>query len=479
MKKLHLLPWLGLMVLLVVAFVPSLTDFNTSDFSTTGNKVRFNPGMTNYWTSLGGGTGIATNNGTGLGNTFTNATLWNGTNQGNAFTSPGSGVNSEQFGLSANASGTSATALGYLAAATNIDSTALGKSSIAGESATAVGSQAKATDQGATAIGLRSTARAPLSVAIGGLSVVAPTHTQSMAFGYTAATTTNNQIMLGTATETVVCPGILQAPFITGLSSNSFFGLFNANGVLFMEATNNAFWLTNAGAAIARLDRLSVSGNETNTSFGAGVVHSDANGKKSSSAVVESDLTLSANTTANVTTSQHGFAPVLPNDATKYLDGTGAYSVPAGGSTPWVRQILMWNSGGSVVLNNTTTYGALAGGSTWSGSGGFGSEAISATVGPVGGYLSNFTVFIAASTVPSLTTNIVFTVQTNAPQANSPTCVASPLVCTLFGGGSRFTNDTVHSATSLPNGGTFDVKVVTTNNVTTAAYSWTVEWWHQ
>jgi hypothetical protein len=36
-------------------------------------------------------------------------------------------------------------------------------------------------------------------------------------------------------------------------------------------------------------------------------------------------------TTRNVSTSAHGLTPKLPNDATKYLDGTGAYSVPAGG----------------------------------------------------------------------------------------------------------------------------------------------------
>ena len=44
----------------------------------------------------------------------------------------------------------------------------------------------------------------------------------------------------------------------------------------------------------------------------------------------EAGLTLSDNTTGNVSTSKHGFAPKSPNDATKYLDGTGAYSTPAG-----------------------------------------------------------------------------------------------------------------------------------------------------
>jgi hypothetical protein len=46
--------------------------------------------------------------------------------------------------------------------------------------------------------------------------------------------------------------------------------------------------------------------------------------------VVESEITLVDNTTNNVSTTKHGFAPKAPNDAAQYLDGTGAYSVPAG-----------------------------------------------------------------------------------------------------------------------------------------------------
>ena len=46
-------------------------------------------------------------------------------------------------------------------------------------------------------------------------------------------------------------------------------------------------------------------------------------------------------TTRNVSTSAHGLAPKLPNDATKYLDGSGAYSVPPGsGSTPTLASTL-------------------------------------------------------------------------------------------------------------------------------------------
>lgn len=47
--------------------------------------------------------------------------------------------------------------------------------------------------------------------------------------------------------------------------------------------------------------------------------------------VTEVDITLANNATNNVSITKHGFTPILPNDATKYLDGTGAWSVPAGG----------------------------------------------------------------------------------------------------------------------------------------------------
>lgn len=66
------------------------------------------------------------------------------------------------------------------------------------------------------------------------------------------------------------------------------------------------------------------SGATARTSLGLGSLATQ-------SSVTESDISLSDVTTDNVSTTKHGFAPKLPNDATTYLDGTGAYSVPAGG----------------------------------------------------------------------------------------------------------------------------------------------------
>lgn len=44
--------------------------------------------------------------------------------------------------------------------------------------------------------------------------------------------------------------------------------------------------------------------------------------------VTEAKQTLADNTTNDVSTSAHGYAPKAPDDATQYLDGTGNYSVP-------------------------------------------------------------------------------------------------------------------------------------------------------
>jgi hypothetical protein len=52
------------------------------------------------------------------------------------------------------------------------------------------------------------------------------------------------------------------------------------------------------------------------------------NGNITSGVLTGAELQLNDVTTNNVSTTAHGFAPKLPNDATKYLDGTGNYSVP-------------------------------------------------------------------------------------------------------------------------------------------------------
>jgi len=49
-------------------------------------------------------------------------------------------------------------------------------------------------------------------------------------------------------------------------------------------------------------------------------------------AIAEAALTLSDNTTADVSTAKHGFTPKAPNDTTKFLRGDASYAVPDHGS---------------------------------------------------------------------------------------------------------------------------------------------------
>jgi len=66
------------------------------------------------------------------------------------------------------------------------------------------------------------------------------------------------------------------------------------------------------------------------------------------SSMAESLLTTTDITTNNVSTTKHGFAPKAPNDATKYLDGTGAYSTPAAGTA-------YGSLGSTAITSNFTT----------------------------------------------------------------------------------------------------------------------------
>lgn len=60
--------------------------------------------------------------------------------------------------------------------------------------------------------------------------------------------------------------------------------------------------------------------------------------------VVEGDLSLTDITTNNASTSKHGFVPKLPNDATKFYDGTGNYSTI---SAPAVTDVQTFNANGT------------------------------------------------------------------------------------------------------------------------------------
>jgi len=86
--------------------------------------------------------------------------------------------------------------------------------------------------------------------------------------------------------------------------------------------TNHGVLLGQGAAAV-----VATAVGATNTTL-----HGNTGADPTYSAVVEADITLANNATNDVSITKHGFAPIAPNDATKFLDGTGVFSVPAGGT---------------------------------------------------------------------------------------------------------------------------------------------------
>jgi trimeric autotransporter adhesin len=231
--------------------------------------------------TLRAGGAVALTNGFARAITNINPVTSNLVNYGQAIRSEGSGGNSLQVGSNATASGAlsmavgngavasaaNATALGVGSTATNTDATAIGSAAIAGEYGVAAGSGALATGTKATAIGWSanspgnfstaigngSGANEDYAIAIGGGLVDAPNgiaignnaeagagtigsmaigigafagYSNSLALGpqdhagNAVATTTTNQLRLGTANHTVSIPGQL---LVSGTQSNTTF----------------------------------------------------------------------------------------------------------------------------------------------------------------------------------------------------------------------------------------------------------------
>lgn len=196
----------------------------------------------------------------------------NSINYGSAFRSPGSGANSLQLGSNALATGVravamgtmsvaagedgvaigtgatnmtnfgtvvgnlafgngqGATAIGYNTIASNIG-TAVGAVALAGTNATALGAGATAVGLTAVAVGDTASANAYAAIAVGASSTASKvhamalgqaaqaTHSNSVAFGPLAhdgtgvATTTTNQVRIGTGAHVVSIPGFVQGVF--------------------------------------------------------------------------------------------------------------------------------------------------------------------------------------------------------------------------------------------------------------------------
>jgi len=60
------------------------------------------------------------------------------------------------------------------------------------------------------------------------------------------------------------------------------------------------------------------------------VLHGNASGAASWGSVVEADLSLTNNTTGNVSITAHGFVPIAPNNTTQFLRGDATWATPPG-----------------------------------------------------------------------------------------------------------------------------------------------------
>ncbi len=137
-------------------------------------------------------------------------TLSNGVNYGTAFSSPGAGAFSQQFGGASAAAGDNSTALGVGTFANGDDSVAFGSGAVAdGDSTVAIGSGAFTVELRGVAIGRSAAADKDGGVAIGNNAEAA--FTNSVALGTGAISTRENQIFLGSDSDTEVnTPGYLK-----------------------------------------------------------------------------------------------------------------------------------------------------------------------------------------------------------------------------------------------------------------------------
>lgn len=202
---------------------PALTNFLNlgPDFQYVDGPKQFNLisgnflGLTNgtldtvtITNAIISGTVITLTGGLWTGPILVSPIFTNAINYGNAFSSPGTGANSQQFGLGAEATGSSGTALGQSALARADVSTALGVEAYVATNAyagIAIGSKSSAMGGRSMAIGSSAEAYETNGIAFGRSAT--SIHTNSYALGTDVTTTAADQIRLGNSGHTLSLPG--------------------------------------------------------------------------------------------------------------------------------------------------------------------------------------------------------------------------------------------------------------------------------
>lgn len=147
------------------------------------------------------------------------------------------------------------------------------------------------------------------------MSVVADIHLIGLAAARPAASAANNGYYY---TETDTAGGTT----------------FRSNGTTWVQIAAGASGATAPGGADKNVqynNAAAFGGVGNNATATNKFLRQVSSGTPSMEQVADADLATTDITTNNVSITKHGFAPKASNDATEYLDGTGDWSVPAGG----------------------------------------------------------------------------------------------------------------------------------------------------
>ncbi len=119
-------------------------------------------------------------------------------------------------------------------------------------------------------------------------------------------------------------------------------------GILLVDRNSGKLWQKRTPHTVATgwVD-VAAGGGGASVPTGTGFVHVTTGAQDAAARTVsESDITTTDITTGNASTTKHGFSPKLPNDVTLFYNGTGGFTVPAGGSggaatnlSPWTTDI--------------------------------------------------------------------------------------------------------------------------------------------
>jgi hypothetical protein len=190
----------------------------------------------------------------------------------------------------------------------------------------------------------------PLALVVGASTIVGRKSTGDIV----ALTATETRTILNVADGATANTKATGAEVDTGTDDAKFVTSKAMEDSDYIKSTGNAATATNIA---------------NNTGTTTTVLHGNAAGAPSFGAIVEADLSLSDNSTGNVSTSKHGFTPKLSNNAGQFLDGTGNWSAPSGSgdvlgpATNTADYLPQWNGANSKTLKDGVAIptGGLAG----------------------------------------------------------------------------------------------------------------------